>query len=219
MTETLKRIGPKITWPMIFFLIVLLIAFAAARTIDILTGTPGVELDYGPPMAFTDRYFDHPVLSIIHMVTGILFLVMAPLQFWPKFRAKNRTFHRWSGRVLVIAGLIAGVTGIMSGVMLPGFGGFSTLLGSWFFGVLFIICFLRSFWLAFNRQINLHREWIIRAFAIGLGVGTQRVLIIIVMPMDVATFEVMFAPLFWMGTAINMLIAECWINITRKRRA
>lgn len=218
MSQAIKQYGPKIVWPMVFFLIALLIVFALARGVDILTGAPGTAEEFGPPPAFTDRYFDHPTMSIIHMVTGILFLVMAPLQFWPKFRAKNRTFHRWSGRVLISAGLIAGVSGIMAAVMLPGFGGFSTLVGSWFFGILIIFCFLRSFWMAYNRNIVLHREWIIRAFAIGLGVGTQRLLIFFVMPMNIATFEEMFAPLFWLGTAINMVIAETWINITRKRR-
>jgi uncharacterized membrane protein len=216
MNQKIKLWGPKFVWPIVFMLIVILVVFALDRGADIITGSPGTIEEFGPPPAFADRYFDHPTLSIIHMITGILFLVLAPLQFWPKFRARYRSFHRCSGRVLMPAGLTAGVTGIMLAVMLPGFGGFSTLLSSWFFGILIIYCFLRSFWLAYKRKINSHREWIIRAFAIGLGVGTQRLLIFITIPVQVVTFEEMFGPLFWLGTVINIMMAEYWINLTRK---
>jgi hypothetical protein len=67
-------------------------------------------------------------------------------------------------------------------------------------------------------MIPAHREWIMRAFAIGLGVGTQRILIFIFMPFQLAPFDQIFGPLLWLGIAINLLVAETWINVTRKKR-
>ncbi|MEO0368379.1 MAG: DUF2306 domain-containing protein, partial [Pseudomonadota bacterium] len=126
--------------------------------------------------------------------------------------------HRWAGRVLILAGLVAAVTGIQAAIELPGFGGFSTMIAAWFFGILAIICFIMAYVRIRQRNINAHREWIIRAFAISLGVATQRLLIFIFLPMQVGSFDVVFAPLFWLGTLTNLIIAETWINLTRKQR-
>lgn len=219
MSESVKKWGPRIVWPLIYFTMFVLIVFATVRTLEILNGGAlGDSGDFGPPPEFADRYYRHPLVSFIHMGTGILFLLFAPLQFSTKFRAKNLTLHRWIGRVLMTAGLVAGVTGILAGLWLPAFGGISTMLAVWFFGIANIICFLRSFWCARNRMIPAHREWIMRAFAIGLGVGTQRILIFIFMPFQLAPFDQIFGPLLWLGIAINLLVAETWINVTRKKR-
>ncbi len=218
MYENTKTWGPRIVWPAIYFTILVLLVFALFRGLDIVSGQPLAEPEgFGPPPEFTNRYHDHPLMSMIHMITGIAFILFAPLQFSAKFRAKRLTLHRWIGRVLMPMGIISGVTGILAAVWLPGFGGFSTLIASWFFGIGIVICFLRSWWCARNRNIQAHREWIMRAFAIGLGVGTQRILIFIFMPFQMGTFNEIFAPLLWMGIAINLLIAETWINVTRKR--
>ena len=219
MSQAVKTWGPRLGWPMIYFITLVLVVFAAVRTVEILNGAALLApSDFGPPPEFSDRYYQHPLVSLIHMATGILFILLAPLQFSSKFRTKNLTRHRWIGRVLMTAGLIAGVTGILAGIWLPAFGGFVTSLAVWFFGIGIVVCFLRSFWCARKRMIQEHREWIIRAFAIALGVGAQRILIFIFMPFGLASFDEIFGPSLWLGTALNLTIAETWINVTRKKR-
>ena len=219
MSHVIKSWGPRLGWPMIYFVTLVLVIFVIVRTLELLNGSALFDSgDFGPPPEFNDRYYQHPLVTLIHMGTGILFILFAPLQFSTKFRAKHLKWHRWIGRVLMTAGLVAGVTGILAGVWLPAFGGFGTLLGAWFFGIAILVCFLRSFWCARQRMIQQHREWIIRAFAIGLGVGSQRILIFIFMPFGFAPFDEIFGPTLWLGTALNLVIAETWINLSRKKR-
>ena len=209
---------PKLGWVLIFFLILLMLAFSAGRGLDIVLGAAGGPPDpYGPPPEFTDRYFGYPLTSLLHMAFGMIFLLFAPLQFWRKFRSRHLTLHRWLGRLLIALALVASITGIVEAHVLPGFGGISTLMGSWFFGSLMVICLVRAFLTARARFITAHREWIIRAFAIGLGVATQRFIIFILMVSQAASFEEMFGPTFWLGTSINLVIAEWWINHTRSK--
>lgn len=46
-----------------------------------------------------------------------------------------------------------------------------------FFGVAIILCLLISLYFAIKRQIPTHRAWMIRGYAIGLGVSVQTLLI------------------------------------------
>jgi uncharacterized membrane protein len=217
MGEFIKSWAPRIAWPIIYLVIFVLLVFSTVRTLEIINGASLSDPNgFGPPAEFTERYNQHPVVSLIHMLTGMLFVVFGPLQFSTNFRNKNLTRHRWIGRTLITAGLIAAITGILAGVWLPAFGGFNTLLAVWFFGLAIIGCLLRSFWCARNRMIHAHREWMMRAFAIGLGVGTQRILIFIFLPFQLTSFEDLFGATLWMGIAINLIIAEVWINVTRK---
>ena len=216
MQQMLLKWGPRLIWPLILLTIALLLIFSLVRVADILGWLPPpVEGQPGPPPEFNVRYLDHVVLSLWHVITGFIFIILAPLQFSKSWRAKHLVMHRWVGRGLISVALIAAVTGIVMAYELPGFGGFSSTLASWTLGLTIIICLLRALWCAVTRQIALHREWMLRAFAIGLAVGTQRLLISIFMGFQAAPFEEIFAPTLWLGLVLNLIIVETWITLTR----
>jgi uncharacterized membrane protein len=131
------------------------------------------------------------------------------------FRSKHLGLHRCLGRVLVICALIAGTYGLIATVTLPAFGGISSETAAWFFGVLFLFALLRAFWCVRNKKIALHREWMVRAFAIGLGIGTQRLFLFVLIPTTGQGLEAVFGSGLWLGFSINLLIAEVWINTCR----
>src|SRR5262245_42670574 len=58
-----------------------------------------------------DALFEYPVWGAAHFLPGLLFMTLVPLQLWPGFRNRHRVFHRWSGRMLVAAGVVLGVSG------------------------------------------------------------------------------------------------------------
>lgn len=204
----LKTISVRSGWTMVFILASVLVVFAIKRFIDTFSGIEHEAL-------FELRYLEHPYVTAVHMASGILFLLLAPLQFRRKFRVKNLGLHRQLGRVLVACALLSGLYGIASAVVLPVFGGLASETVSWFFGVLFVFSILRAFWCARNKKINAHREWMIRAFALGLAVGTQRIILVVLMISSSYGFEESFGPALWLGFSINLLIAELWINTTR----
>ena len=217
MPQLVIKWGPRIVWPIVYLIIVVLSVFSLLRIADMMgVLPPPSEAQFGPPVEFNTRYLDQVELSVIHMATGLAFILLAPLQFSKSFRSKHLVIHRWTGRVLVCCAIISAITGIMAAHLLPAFGGFSSTVASWLLGILMIISVVRAVWCARSRLYVQHREWMIRAFAIGLSVGTQRILIFIFMPMQVASFQDIFAPTLWLGAALNLIVAECWINLTRK---
>lgn len=67
----------------------------------------------------------------------------------------------------------------------------------------------------------MHREWMIRAFAIGLSIATQRVifipaLFIVADPTDgqIATLS---GVAFMVAFVVHASVAEAWVRLTRKR--
>jgi uncharacterized membrane protein len=206
-----KSISMRTGWCLVILLIVVLISFAIKRAVDTYTGISHENI-------FELRYLEHPLITALHMLSGIMFITLAPLQFTKKLRLKNLDLHRKLGRVLIVCALISGIYGLIATVALPAFGGLASEASAWFFGPIFIFSILRAFWCAKNKKITQHREWIIRAFALGLGVGTQRVILIVLMISSGNSFEASFGPALWLGFGLNLVIAEIWINTTRRTK-
>ena len=58
----------------------------------------------------------------------------------------------------------------------------------------------------------------IRTFAIGLAVGTQRLLLVFFIASTDYSFTESFGPTLWLGFSINLLIGETWINLTKPKK-
>ncbi len=56
----------------------------------------------------------------------------------------------------------------------------------------------------------------IRTFALALGVATQRVFLILLTPLTELSVEEAFGAAFWLGIGVNLVVAEVWINYTRR---
>jgi uncharacterized membrane protein len=209
VVPSIKKLGAKLSWPMIWFLIVVLLIFAGIRAFDMF----GNVLEHD---AFEIRYLDHPIIASIHMVTGLLFVVLAPFQFSKKFRNHNLKRHRLMGRVLMASALIAGAYGIISGIQLPVYGGLASATSIWFFGSIFLFSVMRAWWCARNKKIAQHREWMIRALSIGLGVGTQR-LVLVILQINGYGMSEGFGPALWLGLGLNLVVGEIWINLSRSK--
>ena len=210
MDNLVKSTASKLTWPIVGFLIFVLVVFAGIRVWDTFGGYTGDDL-------FEIRYLDHPIISAIHMFCGITFILLAPFQFSAKIRNRNRSLHRLMGRFLVACALVSGIYGIVSIFALPVFGGLASASSGWLFGVTFLFCIVRALWCARNKLIPAHREWMIRTLAIALGVASQRVFIFVFMFTSGYSFEQIFGPALWLGFSINLLIAEIWINLSRAK--
>lgn len=175
--------------------------------------------DLEPPGAnFTPRYNAHPYWTLAHVAAGILFMTLGPVQFVAAVRNRWLTFHRWSGRVFLVAALVGVVTALVFVPVLPVFGSLSTQVGVVFASSIFLVCLAQGYRTARRRDFVAHREWMIRTFAIGLGISTFRVLIpFLMMPPIRASFPEAWDTVVWLGFSINAVAAEVWINLTRKR--
>src|SRR3954463_5771250 len=69
----------------------------------------------GDPAAIDAAFSRHRLLTTLHILPGLIFVLVGPLQFVRNQRARRPALHRWSGRVFVAAGLATGVTALAMG--------------------------------------------------------------------------------------------------------
>jgi len=162
---------------------------------------------------FEARFAAHPTLTLLHVLPGALFLTLGPLQFSRRIRARHLPFHRWSGRVLVVAAIVSAIASLYFGVLHP-FAGLGEVSSIATFGALIVFSVVRGFVAIRRGDVARHREWMIRAFAIGIGISTIRVVGAIVQLVARTTPAETVTISFWAGWTLTLAVAETWIRLT-----
>jgi uncharacterized membrane protein len=194
----------------------ILAALVALSAVPALAGTARLaELARGTAItAANARFFAMPLPVVLHILAVIPFSLLGALQFAPAFRARHRAWHRASGRVVVVCGLIAALTGLWMTLVYPWPAGDGDAL--YIERLVFGTGMLTSMLLAINairqRNFTLHGEWMLRAYAIGMGAGTQVLthlpyFLLVGQPDEAARAVLMGA-----GWVINVVLAEWWIR-------
>ena len=150
----------------------------------------------------------------VHAVAAATALLVAPLQFWSRLRARRPTLHRWLGRLYVSACLIGAVTGFT--LALGASTGPISTAGFAALAVVWGVATVRAWRLAVRRDLVVHREWMIRSFALTFAAVTLRVYLPFIQffPVDFADAYRAISFLFWVP---NLLVAEAYLR--QKRRA
>lgn len=166
------------------------------------------------------RFAAHPILTLLHVLPGGIFLLVAPLQFSTWIRTRHIRFHRWSGRILLPAALVSVVTALYFGILIP-YAGVGEATAIAVFGGVFLVAICRAFIAIRRHQVARHREWMIRVFAIAIAISTVR---LVAVPLDLALTPAGFRPpeifvlSLWSGWIITLGAAELWIRYTRTPR-
>ncbi|MGI9822805.1 DUF2306 domain-containing protein [Agromyces sp. Marseille-Q5079] len=163
------------------------------------------------------RFFDSPVPVIAHIVGSTVFLLLGALQFAPALR--RRRWHRWSGRVVAPAGLVSAASGLWMAIAydLPANSGLSLMLIRIVLGSAMAAAIVIAFLAIRRGDIRTHSAWMTRAYAIGLGAGTQ---VLTILPWALVVGEpgeLEYTLLMALGWAINLAVAEVVIR-RRERR-
>lgn len=168
---------------------------------------------------FDSRFAEHRLITLLHIVPGGVFLLFAPLQFSLRVRRRFIRFHRWSGRILIVLGLATVVPGLFFGLLMPYAGAGEAILIA-VVSALFLTAVTRAILAVRRGDILRHREWMIRAFAVMIGISTTRVagglLDVALAPYGLGS-EGLFLLALWGGWALTIGPAEVWIRYTRAR--
>ena len=106
----------------------------------------------------------HGLVIAAHAVPAGLALLVGPFQFVAPLRRRYLAAHRWVGRLYLLCVAAGSVTGLVAGIVaVTGFmaqAGFLLLVALWSY----------SGWMAYasirKGQVQLHRVWMIRNFAL-----------------------------------------------------
>jgi uncharacterized membrane protein len=136
----------------------------------------------GGPLETADnaRFLVNPLQIYLHAGGGMLYLFLGAFQFNQPLRARFPKWHRWSGRVAVIAGATAALSALWMTETFP-----ETPTGNphevyglrILFGLGWLAFLAIGVMSALKRDIAAHRAWMMRAYAIGLGGSTTALLL------------------------------------------
>src|SRR5579863_3649647 len=201
-------------WFCIIFLVIIGVAAVTRRSLVLLWPQRFGGGNAKPAAALDAGFARHAALTFVHILPGALFLVLAPFQFSRSFRQKHLRLHRWLGRVLLICGLIIGASALTMSFRMN-IGGPNETAATTLFAILFLICLTKAYLYIRRKEVARHREWIIRAYGVGLGVATTRPIVGMFFAFRRLTPHEFFGIAFWMGFTTTLLAAEAWLDYTR----
>ncbi len=194
-------------------LILLAIVPAAAGVFRLFT------LASGHVTPETARFFDSPWPVVTHILAVVPYSILGALQFAPGLR-KNR-WHRISGRILLPLALVVSLSGLWMTLFYP-----STAPDGWvvyvtrlIVGSAMTMSVVRGVTAIGRRDFATHGDWMTRAYALGMGAGTQVFTHLpwtLTVGMPGASGRAFAMASGWL---INIAVAEFVIRRSRQRRA
>lgn len=197
--------NPRAQWivPTGLILLSLIPVLAGAARLTELTGGHVVT----PQNA---RFLGSPAPVVTHIVSVTVFSLLGAFQFVPALRRHRGRWHQASGRILIPAGLLAALSGLWMSVFYPHPPGDGALL--LVFRLFFGSAMLASIGLGIRgiarRDFIRHSEWMTRAYAIGVGAGTQALILIPESMIFGSAHELARAVFMGAAWVINLTVAE-----------
>lgn len=166
-----------------------------------------------PITAESARFVASPIPVVLHIVGGSLYCVLGAFLFSPALRLRWPRWHRRAGKLLALCGLSAALTGIWMAELyaIP-----HSLQGPILHVVRVIIgaamatAIVLGWRSIVRRDVAGHEAWMIRAYALGQGAGTQ---VLVTLPWIVVFGEAVGPTrdlLLTLAWVINVVVAE-WI--------
>jgi uncharacterized membrane protein len=153
-------------------------------------------------------YTAHLTMLMMHILGAMLAILIGPFQFLPGIR-KGRWLkvHRWLGRTYMLGILFGGLGGLYMAQF--AYGGIISRLGFGTLAILWLYTAYRAYRHIRNKEIEQHRQWIIRNYALTFA----GVMLRIYVPLSGAAgidFLTAYVAIAWMCWVPNLLVAE-WI--------
>src|SRR5579862_498009 len=167
---------------------------------------PAAQLDGG--------FLQHKVRTFAHIVPATVYLLLLPLQFIRRIRTRNPRFHRWNGRVLVVLGIVVAISALALS-RTNSIGGVNETAATTLYALLLLWFLIAGFRSARRRDFTIHRQWMLRAYGVTLGIATTRPIVGIFFATRKLSPHEFFGTAFWLGFTLTLIAAEVRIHTTR----
>lgn len=158
------------------------------------------------------RFVENPLPMVVHILAVLIYGVLGAFQVTPGIRKRHPARHRAAGRWALPAAFLSVLSGLWLTHVYPAApdDGPSLAAIRWVVGgamLVFLVLGLRAL---LRREFAAHGSWMLRAYALGMGVATQFLdhvawILVVGKPTGWARDSLMAA-----GWIINALLAE-WI--------
>ena len=122
-----------------------------------------------------DKHFTHGYIPgdtignfaiAMHLVSAVVIMLARAIQLVPQVRNRFRVFHRWNGRIYMLAGVGVSTAGLYMTWIRGSVGDVAQHLGSTLNAILIWICAAMALHYALARDFRAHRRWALRTFLV-----------------------------------------------------
>jgi uncharacterized membrane protein len=215
----MKPIAPASERPGVWLVVLALCAIAVAVAIRRLMVLADPAPNGASPAAALDALFAAKAgLTRGHVIAGLALVLLIPVQLSARVRGQFLGVHRWLGRTLMVTGMVVGLSGYAM-VAIP-IGGWLEVSAIVVYATAFLAALLIA-WRHIRRgEVARHREWMLRAVGIGLGIATTRPVVGVFFATRALTGLTpadFFGAAFWIGFTSTTIAAEWYVRRTRPR--
>jgi uncharacterized membrane protein len=158
------------------------------------------------PLLRVHSGFNRTVL-LIHIVGSCIAIVTGPVQFVAALRARFPRWHRGVGYGYFAGVAVGGTAGLYSSTVSMGglvaHTGFFLLAALWLATAGFALAAIR------RRRIALHREWMVRCYALTFAGVTLRLWLPFLSAAS-GSFDEAYQTVAWLCWVPNLILAEVW---------
>jgi Predicted membrane protein (DUF2306) len=205
---------------LMWVLMLVLCGIAAAVVIRRITALASPPKNAPSQLAGLDQVFaSKEALTLAHIIPGLAFVILVPFQLSRRWRNRHLGAHRWMGRIVMVLGVVIGISAL--GMSTNPIGGAIEASATIFFDLFFLFALTKAYLHIRRREIALHREWVIRAMAIALGIATVRPIMgafFATSRLTGLTPHQFFGIAFWIGFSVTYFVGELWIRYTQTPR-
>ena len=171
------------------------------------------------PGAFEQQlavYTEYRTWLMLHIGGAIVAILAGPWQFWSAFRARHLKWHRRIGKTYLAGVAVGSVSGLY--LAFYAYGGFVTHAGFALLAILWGGTALTAFGRIRRREVEAHREWMVRSYSLALAGVTLRFWIPVLLALGVP-FDEVYQTVAWLAWVPNLLVAELYLGWRRQQRA
>jgi uncharacterized membrane protein YozB (DUF420 family) len=174
------------------------------------------EAAFTDPVKGAANYWVQRRWLLMHITGGMVALLLGPFQFWSGFRQRYMNVHRWTGRVFLTGVGVGSIAAYHMAVV--------TTFG-WAFGAALVA--LATAWLStagmaylsiLKGQVQMHKEWMIRAYVVTFAFVTFRVLNDYGPTSQLKPDQDRALTIGWACWAIPLLVTEVILQLRRMRK-
>jgi uncharacterized membrane protein len=159
-------------------------------------------------------YMAHLAFLMVHIVASMLAILIGPFQFLPGIRKRRwLKVHRWLGRTYLLSILFGGLSGLYMAQF--AYGGTISRLGFGALACLWLYSGYRAYKHIRNKEIEQHRQWMIRNYALTFAGVMLRLWVPISGALGI-DFLSAYRTIAWLCWVPNLLVAQWIINRTRR---
>jgi uncharacterized membrane protein len=191
----------RVLWNLSWVLMLLLAALVAVTAGRYFIISPEIA---APPDLLATVIERHTIF-LIHIGGGAIALFIGAWNFLERSRERFLNLHRWLGRIYLVSVLAAGLAGFA--LSFTAQGGLVSRIGFGMLAALWIITAVFAYLRIRNYDLESHRRWMIRNYALTFAAVTLRLWLPILIGAG-NDFPAAYATVAWLSWVPNLLVAE-----------